>query len=91
MESEEIKINFFNALSDCNPNGENISFIVINGEGSGEKALFSEGSAVFMSKQNGFLAAHSEELKNFNRTGIFTIKNSLIYAETITGKKKEIK
>ena len=81
---------FFYALSNCNPNKENISFTVVKGEGLGEKALISDGEFIFFSNEDGFLFSNSKELSKIHETRIFQIKNSSIYAEKIGTEKKLI-
>ena len=66
----------------------NITFTVINGEGYGEKAIFSNGEAIYLSNEEGFLSSHCSELAGIRETGLLNVANSSIYAECIgTGKK----
>ncbi|MDY6400159.1 MAG: XdhC/CoxI family protein [Synergistales bacterium] len=81
---------FFEIIKNSNPNKENISFTVIKGKGLGEKAIFSDGECIFFSDYKGFLKSNFNLLAKFHNTGIYTVENSLIYAEKISTEKKII-
>ena len=80
---------FFEAISNCNPNFNNLTATVIKGSGFGEKAILSSGKIFWKSEVDGFLAAHEKEIAAFNRTGILELESSSVYVEQ-TGREKKI-
>ena len=80
---------FFEALDELNSNAENVAFTVIEGEGYGEKALFSGGAAKYFSNDDSFLTAHAADLTACRETGVFDLAGSSVYGELI-GHEKEL-
>lgn len=87
--------NFFKVIKNCNSNKENFYFTLID---SGEKAVFSDGEAIFFTDKNGFFASLKNknnkisELAALKETGVFKISdnNALVYSEKIGTAKKII-
>lgn len=79
---------FFEAIEGCNPNRENRTFTVIQGEGYGERAVLSGEVPVYLSRADGFLAAHIERLTELRETGVFDVAGSSVYTERIGTEKK---
>ena len=53
---------FYEAVSRCNPEKQNLAVTVLDGLHFGEKALFSEGQLIFDTEKNGYLEEHTEEI-----------------------------
>ena len=53
---------FYEAVSRCNPEKQNLAVTVLDGLHFGEKALFSEGQLIFDTEKNGYLEEHAEEI-----------------------------
>ncbi len=81
-------LKFFEQLANCDPSRDNVAFTVINGEGYGEKAILSNGRVIHLSRQEGLLSSHCEELACVRDTGIINVANSLVYSERIFAGKK---
>ena len=77
-------------LSDCDPGKESSSYVVLEGDYAGEKALVSGGDVVWLSEEDGFLARHREELTANRETGILELGGVQVYAERIGQESKVV-
>ena len=53
---------FYEAVSRCNPEEQNLAVTVLAGPHFGEKALFSDGQLIFDTEEKGYLKEHKEEV-----------------------------
>ena len=76
---------FYEAVSRCNPEKQNLAVTVLDGLHFGEKALFSEGQLIFDTEKNGYLEEHAEEIwmaaRNRCRDGIAEAAGTQVFCD----------
>ena len=55
------RLDFYRVVSQCDPDKKNMTAEVLEGEAAGEKAVFSDGSLVWESRQGGFFTENQEQ------------------------------
>ena len=55
-------LDFYRAVSECDPGKKNMTAVALDGPGFGQRALFSEGRLVWESEEGGFFSENREEL-----------------------------
>jgi len=82
------KLNFYDVISEANINAETWLITVSDGEYAGEKAVISAGEVVWKSNDDGFVAAHADEIGDVEDSGLKTIDGCRVYAELLGNEKK---
>lgn len=82
--------NFYEALEILNPNCRNIAATVIDGDGLGEKALMSNQTLVWQSREKGFFSDQEEALKEIGQSGLFMINGKRVFGEILGQEQKMV-
>lgn len=81
-------LEFYNAVRNANPNHQNITITVLEGEAIGEKALLANHSIVWQPEGSEFFARNKETLEKINDGGICTIDGQKVFCELLGQEKK---
>lgn len=73
----------YEAVKDRDNKKESVLVSVIEGEGTGEKALVTEGAVQLCTAAGAFLDSHRSDIEGLDRTGIYDIEGSKVYAELL--------
>ena len=79
---------FFKVLDEYGSDREIMTVTVLEGGNAGEKAVVSEGEAVYFSDEKGFLKGLGEQLFSLKGKGVETIKETKVYTEYPGHRKK---
>lgn len=81
--------NLYEKIEELNPNSRNITAAVIQGNCTGEKALFSDSRLVWESVSQGFFTSHGAAIADSSQNGLTVIEGNTIFYELI-GREKRI-
>ena len=73
--------NFYEALSDINPNAQNIVLTVLSGDKQGAKCLVSAGKIAWES--DSFFSEHADETCSISVSGIVRIAGHRVFSEVL--------
>lgn len=83
-------LGFFQALHELNPAGRNVAATVIDEKFFGEKALFSDGKALWQSREKGFWHGCQLQLDEVQSSGVYEIGGVRVFCEMLGGEKKMV-
>ena len=81
-------LGFFQALHELNPAERNVAATVIDEKFFGEKALFSDGKALWQSREKGFWHGCQLQLDEVQSSGVYEIGGVRVFCEMLGGRKK---
>ncbi len=71
----------YRQIADCNPNRKTVVLTVLEGEKTGEKALYTDGVLQWESQSGGFFSHLKEDLSSLDATGIHTLGGCRVLCE----------
>ncbi|MEE1228236.1 MAG: XdhC/CoxI family protein [Lachnospiraceae bacterium] len=77
---------YYGLIAEDKDSVRKLGVTVLDGRYSGEHSIIQEGKCQWLSRPDGFLAAHQSEIIELSSTGIVTIDETRVYAEYINKK-----
>lgn len=81
---------FFQAVSEIEASKKNLVVTVLDGDFFGEKALFSDKTALWKSKEQGFWFKYPPGLDQVQSSGVYEIENAQVFCERLGKEKKMV-
>lgn len=78
---------FYQCISQLNPNNRNIAMTVMDGACFGEKTLFSNDRKIWSQKDDGFFSGCQPELDKIQGSGIYTIEETPVFCDLLANEK----
>lgn len=83
-------LDFYEAIYEANPNHQNITITVLEGEAFGEKALLSNHKIIWKTEGTGFFERNRKEIQKIDEGGSYTIDGQTIFCELLGNEKKMV-
>lgn len=78
---------FYQSISQLNPDNQNIAMTVIDSPYFGEKALFSNDHKIWSQKKDGFFSQSQPEFHKIQGSGIYTIEKTQVFCDILASQK----
>ncbi len=81
-------LDFYNRIEKTDPNHQNLTLTVVEGQSVGEKALVTDHRLVWSSSGIGYFKEHREEIERIQDYGLLSIDGQKVFCELLGGEKK---